>query len=109
GEPHARGDGPPRCRWGRRRWWRAPRTWGWTAFNENQAPPREESPTHVGMDRSVACGVGGGSGEPHARGDGPTARPLPAQRGTRAPRTWGWTMGAPRRRWAGRGRAPRTW
>ena len=68
--------------------------WGWTAWPQQQSLAAMESPTHVGMDRTVLIGRCRWIGEPHARGDGPIT-----SFGTtvclRAPRTWGWTADPP--------------
>src|SRR5699024_8386140 len=50
------------------------------------------SPTHVGMDRALPRQEPIFHAEPHARGDGPVRLDGPLVGGTRAPRTWGWTV-----------------
>ncbi len=105
---HARGDGPraPHAR----NWedLRAPRTWGWTAFSKLLLVEVLESPTHVGMDRPGRLPSGIPTGEPHARGDGPSVFEGEDLTLERAPRTWGWT-GAVLAAIHIILRAPRTW
>ena len=94
-EPHARGDGPIKMINIAARSDRAPRTWGWTASAGNTGQPPRPSPTHVGMDRSAPTCTCPAPTEPHARGDGPAARPPATSSPPRAPRTWGWTAAHP--------------
>ena len=72
---------------------RAPRTWGWTAAVRFAPVSESESPTHVGMDRPGRLPSGIPTGEPHARGDGPSVFEGEDLTLERAPRTWGWTDG----------------
>src|SRR5690606_35702767 len=90
-EPHARGDGPARDPRRVAVYFRAPRTWGWTAQSRDGAACGAPSPTHVGMDRLGLAATPVGAPEPHARGDGPQGKPADDVRPDRAPRTWGWT------------------
>src|SRR5699024_4419423 len=71
-EPHARGDGP--------------------LLGDHACLFPKPSPTHVGMDRRPRATLETALAEPHARGDGPVRLDGPLVGGTRAPRTWGWTV-----------------
>src|SRR5699024_3342600 len=91
-EPHARGDGPVVFPTEGLAPPRAPRTWGWTGVLLTENITHTPSPTHVGMDRPRLSRPLPGLSEPHARGDGPVRLDGPLVGGTRAPRTWGWTV-----------------
>src|SRR5699024_8350484 len=55
-----------------------------------------ESPAHAGMDRPMSDETEDVTGEPRARGDGPTSQVIGRPQWVRAPRTRGWTgVGAP--------------
>ena len=109
--PHARGDGPSARSSARTCAAYSPRTWGWTAVSARRCWRNRVFPTHVGMDRTVACGAvgivripharGDGPSRPHsggscptyshARGDGPQTRTGALMDSEYSPRTWGWT------------------
>src|SRR5699024_8194664 len=49
-KPHARGDGPFMLGASIPRPSQAPRTWGWTAYDDGVIASEDANPTHVGMD-----------------------------------------------------------
>ena len=92
-DPHARGDGPRLIMNPPWVWSRSPRAWGWTAVGTRTCTLRDEIPTRVGMDRAQGDRLRRGSGDPHARGDGPTIGGIGNVNAERSPRAWGWTGG----------------
>ena len=92
GYPHARGDGPVTHRPQRSRRELSPRAWGWSALPYTRASPDNVIPTRVGMVRVENKSKDGWSRYPHARGDGPEAKPEPVVLGRLSPRAWGWSV-----------------
>jgi hypothetical protein len=69
--PHARGDGPDRCRQHAIVVGFSPRPWGWSAVRTFYICNQSVLPTPVGMVRSQCVSMPSRPSSPHARGDGP--------------------------------------
>ena len=69
----------------------SPRAWGWTAAAGNVKLIEAVFPTRVGVDLATLPIVPWARSFPHARGGGPTSRPLSRSGGPFSPRAWGWT------------------
>ena len=91
-DPHARGDGPKDRLAELLYEGRSPRAWGWTDGDRRAGGGRHEIPTRVGMDRRRSSSRRRRSGDPHARGDGPTGPLYITRAHVRSPRAWGWTV-----------------